>query len=131
MEFFFIGSTIVLRSTLYARFESYYFCVGLMLLGKFHRRCLAVNHGCSAFCSHQRRATDFVVGRCIRGRNPSKLSAQYGNCVLPRQSVYEWILKLKNSSASVMNFDLGRIITDEETWFHHCEQESMKWGHPL
>ena len=39
-----------------------------------NRRRLAINHGCSAFCEHQRRATFsdpvFVIGRCIRFRNP-------------------------------------------------------------
>jgi hypothetical protein len=60
----------------HAWFPCHYFCAGLMLLGQFHHRCLAINHGCSAFCLHQRRATFsdpvFVVGRCIRGHNPSK-----------------------------------------------------------
>jgi hypothetical protein len=26
-------------------FPCHYFCAGLMLIGQFHRRCLAVNHG--------------------------------------------------------------------------------------
>jgi hypothetical protein len=60
-----VGSSVVLRSI--AMRGCHYFCAGLMLLGQFHRRCLAVNHGCSAFCLHQRRAmfSDpvFVVGR--------------------------------------------------------------------
>jgi hypothetical protein len=81
----------------YAWFPSYYFCAGLMFLDQFHCRCLAVNRGCSAFCLYQRRATFsgpvFVVGNYIRGRNPSKTSAQYGNSVLPQRSIYD---RLKN-----------------------------------
>jgi hypothetical protein len=71
-----------------------------MLLGQFHRRCLAVNLGCSAFCLHQRRATFsdpvFVVGGESGAAIHQRLSAQYGNSVLPQRSVYEWIEKFKN-----------------------------------
>jgi hypothetical protein len=37
-----------------------------------------------------------------------RLSAQYGNSVLPQQSVYEWIEKLKNGHTSVTHEGAGR-----------------------
>jgi hypothetical protein len=62
-----------------------------------------VNHRRSTFHSHQETAAFsdpfFVVWRCIRGWN-QRLSAQYGNSVLPQRSVYEWIEKLKNGRIS-------------------------------
>jgi hypothetical protein len=80
----------------YMKYQSYYFCAGLMLLDQFHCRCLAVNHGRSAFSSHQQRAmfSDsliFAVRRRSRSRSHGRLSTKYGKNVLPQRSIYEWI----------------------------------------
>jgi guanylate kinase len=41
-----------------------------------------------------------------------RLSAQYGNSILPPQSVYEWIEKLKNGRTSVTHQEgAGRLST--------------------
>jgi hypothetical protein len=42
-----------------------------------------------------------VTGAAIHQR----LSAQYGNSVLPQRSVYEWIERLKNDRTTVMHED--------------------------
>jgi hypothetical protein len=54
-----------------------YFCARSILLCQFHHCCLAVNHGWSTFCLHQRRVKfidpGFVAGRYIRGCSPSEI----------------------------------------------------------
>jgi hypothetical protein len=113
---------------LYAWFPSYYFCAGLMLLGQFHCRCLAINHGSSAFRFHQGRAAFsdlvFVIRKIIRGRNPSKSFTRYGKSVLPQWSVYEWIENLKNGGTSVTHEEGARrpsTATNEEKVEHACD----------
>ena len=99
-----VGSTRVAQVE-HAWFHCHYFCAGMMLLGQLHRRRLSVNHVCSAFYVHQRRATlsdpVFMVRRSIRGRNKSKNFGTIRNSVLPQRSVYEWIDKLKNGRTNV------------------------------
>jgi hypothetical protein len=54
-------------------FRLSFFYAGLMLLSQLHRRCLAINHGCSLCTKEEQRCLPvFVVGSCIRARNPSK-----------------------------------------------------------
>ena len=42
-----------------------------------------------------------MVGRCIRGRVPSKTFGTIRDSVLPQRSVYEWIEKLINDRTNV------------------------------
>ena len=44
-----------------------------------------------------------------------RLSAQYGNSVLPQQSVYKWIEKLKNGHTSVMHEEGARHLSTATT----------------
>jgi hypothetical protein len=106
----------------------YYFCTWSMLIGQFHRRCFAINHGCSALCLHQRRSTFsvrvFAVGRCIKGCSHERLSAQHENSVLPQWSVYEWNEKLETGRKSVMHEEGARspsTTTNEDNNNHACD----------
>ena len=61
-----------------------------------------------------------VQGAAIHQR----LSAQYGNSVLPQRSVYEWIEKLKNGHTNVMHDKgAGRPSTTiiEDNIEHACD----------
>jgi len=50
----------------------------------------------------QRSVVRFLWSECVSGaKTHRRLSAQYGNSVLPQRSVYEWIEKLKNVRKSV------------------------------
>jgi hypothetical protein len=82
---------------LYAWFPSYYCCIGLILLGHFHHCFLAINHACSAFCLHQRRAmfSDLVsvVKRCMRrGHNLlNTFSTTWKQCfAMMEHKCYAW-----------------------------------------
>ena len=44
-----------------------------------------------------------------------RLSAQYGNSVLPQHSVYEWIEKLKNGRTSVTREEGARCPSTDTT----------------
>jgi hypothetical protein len=82
-----------------------------MLLGQFHRRCLAFNHGCSAFCSHRRRSfSDLVLWPEGVSGPPihQKFSAQHVNRVLTQQSVNKWTENLKKLSHKCYAWGRGR-----------------------
>jgi hypothetical protein len=78
-------AVVVVFLLAYLSFHAASICVGLVLLGKFHHHCDAINHGCSAFCLYQRNAmlSDpiSVVGRRINGHNLSNtFSAMWKQC---------------------------------------------------
>jgi hypothetical protein len=52
--------------------------------------------------AEQRSVIRFLWSECVSGAETHRrLSAQYGNRVLPQRSVYEWIEKVKNGRTSV------------------------------
>jgi hypothetical protein len=72
----------------YAWILSYYFCAGLMFLGQFHRAALSLIR--------------FLWSEAVSGApTHHRLPEQYGNSILPQQSVYEWTGNFKNVRTSV------------------------------
>jgi hypothetical protein len=61
----------------------------------------------------QRSVILFLWSESVSGAETlRRLSAQYGNSVLPQRSVYEWVEKLKNGRTSVTHGEgAGRLST--------------------
>jgi hypothetical protein len=74
----------------------------------------------------QRSAIRFFWSEGVSGaETPRRLSAQYGNSVLPQRSVYEWIEKLKNGHTSATHEEgAGRPST--ATTEDNIERESVR-----
>jgi hypothetical protein len=77
-----------------------------MLLGQFHHRHIVINYGYSlSVCTKEKQCSvkHFLWPEGVSGDTvDQRLSAQYRNSVLPQQSDYKWLEKLKKKVAQVL-----------------------------